>query len=323
MGGSKAPPTSSTTYTSNLPEYARPYFERLMDRTEAESNRQYTPYQGQRVAGFTGDQQQAFGITRDLANRGTPDLDVARDAAGAGTMAGLQNAGFQNNTIGTRMFDGSAANQYMSPYMNAVVQQQKDAAVRDFSEGQGARNQQAIASGAFGGYRSAIAQGVAERGLQNRLAEIQARGTQSAFENAQQQFERDRTAGFNVDSANEANRRAAAGVRLAGAQAGIQGAEAFRGLGATDQGLTLQRATALGQAGDRQQALEQRGFDIAYDDFVNQRDFDRNQLLFYGSMLRGMPVNPQQEVRQYSNPNPLSQMAGLGIAGLGAYRMMG
>ena len=38
MGGSGGgAPTQSTTYTSNLPEYARPYFERLMNRTEAEN----------------------------------------------------------------------------------------------------------------------------------------------------------------------------------------------------------------------------------------------------------------------------------------------
>ena len=37
-GGSSQQPTQSTTYTSNLPEYARPYFERMMGRAEAESN---------------------------------------------------------------------------------------------------------------------------------------------------------------------------------------------------------------------------------------------------------------------------------------------
>lgn len=319
MGGGGGGPSQSTTYTSNLPEYARPYFERLMERTEAESNRPYTPYTGQRVAGFTDDQQEAFGITRDLADRGTPDLDTSRGAAGAGAMAGLRGTSFESNAIGSRAFDGNAASEYMSPYMDAVVQQQQQSAVRNFQEGQSGRNQQAIASGAFGGYRDAISRGVAERGLQDRLANIEATGRQSAFENAQQQFERDRSARFNVDASNEANRRAAAGVQLSGAQSLFQGAEAFRGLGATDQGLTLQRATALGQVGDRQQAQDQRSMDIGYDDFVNQRDFGRGQVAFLGSMLRGVPVNPQQEIRQYQNPNPMNQMLGLGVAGLGAY----
>jgi len=57
MGGGSGggAPTQSTTYTSNLPEYARPYFERMMGRSEAESNQPYVGYQGQRLAGFTPD----------------------------------------------------------------------------------------------------------------------------------------------------------------------------------------------------------------------------------------------------------------------------
>jgi hypothetical protein len=47
-----------TTTTSNLPEYARPYFQNLMDRAGANLRTQYTPYGGQRIAGFTPAQEQ-------------------------------------------------------------------------------------------------------------------------------------------------------------------------------------------------------------------------------------------------------------------------
>lgn len=321
MGGSGGggAPTQSTTYTSNLPEYARPYFENLMDRTKAESERGYTAYPGPRVAGFSTDQQSGFGVTRDTALGGAPDIGRARDAAGSATNAALGTTGFQSRDINVGMFDGNAANRYMSPYMDAVVDRQKDAAVRDFAEGQGARNQSAIASGAFGGYRDAISRGVAERGLQNRLADIDARGRQSAFENAQAQFERDRSAGFTADATNESNRRGAAGVQQQGAALGLQGANTFANLAASDQGLAFARGDALQRIGAQQQAQAQRGLDIDYDNFVNQRDFERNQLNFYGGILRGVPVNAQQEVRQYQNPNPMNQFLGLGVAGLGAY----
>ncbi len=77
MGGGSGggAPTQSTTYTSNLPEYARPYFERMMSRSEAESNQPYVGYQGQRLAGFTPDTQAGFNITRNLAAQGNPDLN--------------------------------------------------------------------------------------------------------------------------------------------------------------------------------------------------------------------------------------------------------
>ena len=51
-----------------------------------------------------------------------------------------------------------------------------------------------LQAGAFGGSRQAVAQALAGEDLQRRLGEIQATGQQKAFENAQQQFERDRAA---------------------------------------------------------------------------------------------------------------------------------
>ena len=43
-GGSSAPqPTEQRVTTTDLPEYARPYVERLLQRGEAESLQPYTP----------------------------------------------------------------------------------------------------------------------------------------------------------------------------------------------------------------------------------------------------------------------------------------
>ena len=319
-GGKSAPaPTSQTVNQSNLPEYARPYFERLLDRTESVSNDPYQQYQGQRIAGFSGDQQAGFGVTRDAALGGAPDIDTARGVAGAATGAALGTTGFRSRDINVGMFDGDAASNYMSPYMDQVVARQQAGAMRDFREGQAGRDDAAIRQGAFGGYRQAITQGVAERGLSDRLANIEAEGRQAAFSNAQQQFERDRAAGFTADATNESNRARAAGVRQQGAALGLQGADSFGRIAAADQGLAFQRGEALSRIGQQQQALEQQQLDTAYNDFVNQRDFRRQQLNFYSGILRGVPVTASSEVSRYDNPNPMNQMLGLGVAGLGAY----
>lgn len=58
-GGSSAPTQQNvTTTTSNLPEYARPYFENAVGRAQAESYRPYAAYNQQRIAGFTPAQEQ-------------------------------------------------------------------------------------------------------------------------------------------------------------------------------------------------------------------------------------------------------------------------
>ena len=49
-GRNKSQESGRQTYITELPEYARPYYENLMERTEAESLKDYTPYENQRIA---------------------------------------------------------------------------------------------------------------------------------------------------------------------------------------------------------------------------------------------------------------------------------
>ena len=319
-GGGGGQPTQSTTYTSNLPEYARPYFERMMGRAEAESNQPYVPYGGQRIAGFTPDTQTGFGITRDVAARGTPEVDVAGGVLGASAMRGLSASDYSAAPIQQQAFGQSQAQQYMSPYMNEVLERQKAAAVRDFEEGRPRREAEAIRSGAFGGYRSAIQEGVAQRGLGEKLSDIEGIGRQRAFENAQAQFERDRAASMAAQGTTEQQRLQAAQYGLAGAGLGVQAGQGLGQLGAMRQGLTLQQAQALQTQGAAQQQQGQRELDLGYEDFLRQREAERGNINFMSSILRGIPVQPTQVRSTYDNPNPLAQFGGLGIAGLGLLR---
>ena len=322
MGGSSGggTPTSSTTNTSNLPEYARPYFERMMGRTEAESNQPYTPYPNQRIAGFTGDTNRSFDITRNVAAQGTPGVNAGMGMTQQAANAGFNAGNYQSNAIQQQGFGQQQANQYMSPYMTSVIEQQKNAALRDYNEGAPSRDSQAIQAGAFGGYRNAIQQGVAQRGLANRMNEIESSGRQSAFTNAQQQYNADRAASIGAQTTTEQQRLAAAQYGLAGANLGMQAGAQMGALNAQQQGLTLAQAQAMNAQGTAQQNLQQRELDTGYQDFINQRDFDKNQISYMSNILRGVPVQPTTVTTQYSNPNPMSQYAGLGIAGLGLAR---
>jgi len=94
----------------------------------------------------------------------------------------------------TRQFGTAEANRYMSPYMDAVVSDQKSQAIQDFERQGASRDAAAVQAGAFGGSRQAVQESLAEESLQDRLRSIGASGTQSAFEQSAQQFERDRAA---------------------------------------------------------------------------------------------------------------------------------
>ena len=62
----------------NLPKYVRPYFERLLERTEAESKREYEPYQGSRFARAGEDVTAAQQQIRDISGRGIAGLQPLR-----------------------------------------------------------------------------------------------------------------------------------------------------------------------------------------------------------------------------------------------------
>jgi len=305
MGKSKpAPqPTSQTVNQSNLPEYARPYFERLLTRTESESQQPYNPYAGQRLSNVSTDTGDAYNIVRGFQS-GIQGLPQAQAATAASLGRGLQGMGYQSQD-----FDTAAAQQYMSPYMQNVVNVQKQQAILDAQRQNAARAAQAINAGAFGGSRQAVQSGIAQEALTRQLAEIQASGQQKAYESAQQQFVADRAARMDAEK-----------LGLGAAEmVGAQGAQLAK-LGQMARDGDVQAAQMLESIGKAQEARQQAGLDIAYEDFVRQRDYPREQLQFYSSILRGVPVQPSTETTKFQSYNPVQQLLGTGISALGLYK---
>lgn len=86
-GGSKqATPTTQTVTQTNLPDYARPYFDRLMSRGEAVSNRPYEAYTGPRIADFSGATQASFGMGANMGSQWQPGFNAGQGLQGLGAM---------------------------------------------------------------------------------------------------------------------------------------------------------------------------------------------------------------------------------------------
>jgi hypothetical protein len=303
-GGGSPAPTDQTVVQTNLPEYVQPYFERLLNRTEAESKQQYQPYTGQRLQTAGADVTQAQQMGRNIAGQGIQGLPTAQAATTAGLGRALQGMGYQAG-----QFDSAAAQQYMSPYMQNVVNVQKNQAILDAQRQNAARAAQAVQAGAFGGSRQAVQQGLAGEALTRQLAEIQASGQQQAYESAQGQFERDRAARESAERLGIGAAESAAGQSAQLAQLGQLAREG-----------DIQAASMLEKIGRDIQAEKQAGLDIAYEDFVRQRDYPREQLQFMSSILRGVPVQPSTETTKLQSYNPIQQLLGTGISALGLYK---
>jgi hypothetical protein len=293
-GSAPAQPTTQTVQQSNIPEYARPYFEDIMTRGQTVSQAEYQPYTGQRVAEFNPMQQQAF---QGIQNLGVSPLIGA--GAGMTGVAGIGGLGAQGQYTQQATSPG-AMQAYMSPYMQNVVDWQKSQAIQDYGRQLPGMQAAATRQGAFGGSRQAIVESEAQRNLQNQLAGIQATGTQSAFDAANKNLQFGSQLGLQ-------------GLGLAG-QMGQQ----FGQLGQTAFGQQAASAQAQQQAGAIQQAQEQQKMDLGYEEFMRQQLYPQSQLQFLSSLLRGSVVAPQQTMYSYQQqPSMASQIGGLGIGALG------
>ena len=238
---------------SALPEYARPYFEGLMQRASTNLTTPYQTYDQERIADFTQQQRgvqqnilgqqtpgqfgAATGIASDVANRSvaagqyTPGQFSSQQISGLGNVqaqqvgsSDMQSAQTGYNPSlnyfqqqGPQQFGGAQAAQYMSPFIQQALEPQMREAMRNAQQQQLGANLGSVRQGTYGGARQALAQTERERNLGTQLGDIQSRGLQAAYESAQQQFERDRAARMTTAQQNQ---QAALGVQGLGADIG-------------------------------------------------------------------------------------------------------
>jgi hypothetical protein len=290
----------TATQITELPEWAKPYAKETLAKTQELTSQPYQTYGGERIAGFTPMQEQAQQAAG--AMQVAPQIGAATGIAGTAGLGSLM-AGQQYGQMAT---DPGSMQAYMSPYMQNVVDIQKREAQRQAGIAGTQRGAQAVRAGAFGGSRQAIMEAEAQRNLAQQMGDIQAKGSQAAFEQARQAQQ------FGAEL----------GLRGLG-QAG-QMASTLGQLGQTqyaqEQGIiNLQR-----DVGKEQQALRQAGYDIGYQDFLRQQQYPYQQLGFMADMIRGVPVG-QTATTIYQQPaaSPLSQLLGAGTAAYGAYRQFG
>ena len=281
--GNKSAQSGKQTIVNELPDYARPYFTNIMKRAEADSLNQYQPYGGQRIAesGSIADIVDSRNIVRNIANQGMPETDEA-----IGGIRDLAQRG---------QFTGQTAQDYMNPYIDQVVERQKQGAILDFNRMGASRAADAVNAGAFGGSRQAVADYLAEEGLQRQLGDIEATGREAAF--------RDARAGFDADR-----------------QMGMEGLGQLAQLGSARRAGDIQGAQLLEGIGKQQLGERQAELDLGYKDFLDQQNFTKDQLGFLSNILQGVPVSPNTQQTTFQPYNPLQQALGAGITGLSLYR---
>jgi hypothetical protein len=306
---------------TTIPDYARPFVEDLLGSAQALTapTNEYMQYMGDRQAQFSPLQQQSYENAALLTS--APQM---RDATALAGMAGLGalNTQYTYNPYDAKSFtDKGIASSYMSPYMQNVVDVQSQQARRQADIAQQTQQAQAARSGAFGGGRDAVMRSLGNADLQRNLANIQATGSQNAFQQAMQQFNAEQGANQAAANLNAQQGQYGAGLGLQGLQTALQGSQQLGNLGQSQFGQNRDVINLQNQFGGQQQQQAQNILNTQYQDYLNFQNYPYKQLGFMSDMLRGLPLTQQSATMYQPQPGFAQQAVGLGTAALGASRL--
>ncbi len=146
----------------------------------------------EQVAGLSPLQQQAAQMAATQAGLGTLTFDPAGAVSGVGQGTGI--AGFQPFLSAAAGMTGpQAAQAFMSPFQQQVIDATRQSFERDRAAGRQAISDAAIQAGAFGGGREGVQRAVYDAETAARLAELEAglrqEGLQTARDEAARQFD--------------------------------------------------------------------------------------------------------------------------------------
>lgn len=269
--------TNTIETRSDMPDWYQAARRQLITRASQIVNEPYQQYTGQRIAGLNQDQQNAYQQTRNTVAQGNQYGQQAANMIQAG------GSGFNQNQF----------NQYLNPYTGQMMDELTRQATKNLNENLLPQvNDTFTGAGMFGSSRFGDFTQRAINDTQQTLLGQQANLLGSSYNNAMTAY-------------GQGQDRQIAG----GQQLGALGQTLF------NQGIT--GASALEAIGNTQQNLDQRSLDLAYQDFVDQRDAPLKNLETMSGVINAYTPQPNQVASQNTpitqvqyQPSPLSQILG-------------
>jgi len=311
-----SPPPSTTTYgtsTTGIPQFMSDYTQGLLSKANAVAAEPYQSYGGPRLAEFTQPQQQAFAGTEAMQGQYQPNINNALNlTTEAGQVNPLGTAQSYLNTAAQSA--PSVINQYMNPYNDAVVNRIGQLAGRNLQENlMPAINSNFIRAGQFGSAPMQTAVGNDLRDTQESALAAQANALNQGYGQAMTAAQADlaRQAGLGQTAGNLATQ---------GAQTQLAAANQMGKTANLGQTMGLRDLSALEATGQTQQTQDQKNLDLAYQDFLAQRQYPMQQLSMMNSLIRGLPYGTDTSTSATGpantyQPSPLSQIAGAAALG--------
>jgi len=288
--------TSGGTATSStqLPAWLQNYTQGVAGKAIDIANRPYQTYPGQRLADFTPDQNTSFNAIRANQGNWKPALNTANDNISA---AGQYGKAAQSSVAGDAQKWGNNWQSYMSPYTSAVTNEISRLGNQNLNENLIPSVQDKfLGSGQFGSTRNADILGRTVRDAQADISGKQAQALESGYGTSANIFNSDA-------NRQQQQQQLQAQTNLGAGALSNNSAQIGNTLANTTSNLSSQDANALYGIGAKQQALNQAGLDIGYQDFQNQRDYDKNNLNWLTGVANGLPRPGQTTTSSAQTPS--------------------
>ena len=284
---------STKTQETKLPQWQEDFIrQNILPKGLDVAGTEYTPYEGELIAGMTPMQMQAlsgFGSLNTGQNAFATAQDTQRALTGfAPTAMASQGA------VGVDTISAANLDPYMNPYVEGVIQAGQADIERQRQMASNTLGAEATAAGAFGGSRQGVAEGVLAGEAARAAANLSNTQRSQAYDQA--------LASSRFDIANTQAAREAAAARAqstaatnyagqftgAGVQSGAAnalGALAGAGLQSEITGLSAQMTAA-----EQQRALEQAQLQADYTMFQEQQAYPMTQLNALLAAGAGIPT---------------------------------
>lgn len=250
--------TNEVTSVQGFPDWYQEIIRANTARASAVLNEPYIAYQGPRIAGITPDEQRAYQNVRS-------NVGVGRDAVSSGVSRASSVAGGP--------FNREEFNKYYTPYKEGVVDRIADLGTRNLTEKllPGIRDE-FIGAGQWGSSRMDEFGRRAVRDTQESILGEQANALDAGYKNAMDAY-------------------------LTGQKTSLEAADQLGALGQIQQSMGYKDAAQLEAIGQQQRGFTQDNLDLAYGDFLEQRDLPIQRLNQFTNIVQGLPQVPVTSAR--------------------------
>jgi len=295
--------TQTVINKTDVPQFISDAAQKNLNTAYDVSKNMIGPYTGQRVAGMTPNQMADINAIQGRVGATDP-------AFGFATRTAANVANFAPTNVNAGSLASTDLNLYMNPYTQSVLNPALAQLEIQRKQGLNQIGDQAIKTGAFGGSRQGVAEGVLNSEAARQAGDLTAQLQAQNFSQAQNAATNDINRTMQAQIANQQAGLQGAGVNLAGANA-------VGSLADTGQSSFLRGTAAALSGQEALQQNQQQQLDAARQAYAEQQQFPLQQLQI---PLQALGATPYGQTQTQTGPGPTQNLgySALGGAGVGA-----